>query len=229
MLRLNQESVTGVLDLEDDDPSTVARMINFLYLQDYDESVTNEEASKEGYGRLLINTMVYIIGDKYDIQPLKNLAKKKYEAALVTDWNTPSFSASLELLYEELPESDICLTSLALHVACKNVEELKNREEFTTLCKSNPAIAYDLFITIAESMASTQQGLPKMQTRNKEACPKGHGFTHLKDVKAMYDEEAGRWKVKCPNCAVQMVCYGVGNGCDVEKRWDGVDVGYWYL
>ncbi|KAF7859656.1 hypothetical protein EAF04_008735 [Stromatinia cepivora] len=221
------ESVTGVLDLVDDDPSTVARMINFFYLQDYDDSETNEEA-KEGYGRLLINTMVYIIGDKYDIQGLKTLAKRKYEAAIDTEWNTPSFSASLELIYEELPESDTCLTSLALQTAGKHVKELKDKEEFASLCKNNPAIAYDLFTTTAsQSPATISQ--PKTHTENRETCPKGHSFTHLEDIHAMYDSNSGKWKVKCLNCAMQKVCYRSDNSCDVKARWDGVDVGYWYF
>ncbi|KAJ8061742.1 hypothetical protein OCU04_009539 [Sclerotinia nivalis] len=227
LLRLVQESVTGVLDLVDDDPSTVARMINFFYLQDYDDSETNEEA-KEGYGRLLINTMVYIIGDKYDIQGLKTLAKRKYEAAIDTEWNAPSFSASLELMYEELPESDTCLTSLALQTAGKHVKELKDKEEFASLCKNNPAIAYDLFTTAAsQSPATICQ--PKAHMEAREFCPKGHSFTHLKDIHAMYDTNLGKWKVKCPNCAMQKVCYRSDNSCDKEARWDGVGVGYWYL
>lgn len=86
-----QESITGVLDLEDDNPNIVARMITFLYLQDYDESETSDEAGKEGYGRLLINAIVYIIADKYDISALKDLARKKHKEALLTDWNTPLF------------------------------------------------------------------------------------------------------------------------------------------
>lgn len=221
------ESVTGVLDLVDDDPSTVERMINFFYLQDYDDSETIEEA-KEGYGRLLINTMVYIIGDKYDIQGLKTLAKRKYEAAIDTEWNTPSFSASLELMYEELPESDMCLTSLALQTASKHVKELKDKEEFTSLCKNNPAIAYDLFTTAA-SQSSATICQPKVHKETTEHCPKGHSFTHLKDIHAMYDSNLGKWKVKCPNCAMQKVCYKVDGSCDLEARWDGVGVGYWYL
>ncbi|KAK6596767.1 BTB/POZ domain-containing protein [Botrytis cinerea] len=149
------ESVTGILDLEDDDPETVARMINFLYLQDYDDtSEPTGEGVEEGYGCLLVNTMVYIIGDKYDIQALKTLARKKYEAAIVTDWNTPSFSASLELMYEELPESDTSLTSIALETAGKHLKELNDRGEFSSLCKNNPAIAYDLLTSITSQPSS---------------------------------------------------------------------------
>ncbi|TGO30104.1 hypothetical protein BPAE_0008g00960 [Botrytis paeoniae] len=223
------ESVTGVLDLEDDDPETVARMINFLYLQDYDDtSEPSEEVEEEGYGRLLVNTMVYIIGDKYDIQALKTLAKKKYEAAIVTDWNTPSFSASLELIYEELPESDTSLASIALETAGKHLRELNDRGEFSTLCKNNPAIAYDLLTTIT-SQPTAVASPGKMQTQNKKSCPKGHTFTHLNDIHAMYDSDTWKWKVKCPNCAMQKVCYRLDNSCNVEAKWDAPDVGYWYL
>ncbi|KAA8564609.1 hypothetical protein EYC84_011521 [Monilinia fructicola] len=92
-----RESITGILNLEDDDPSTVARMINFLYTQDYDDTTTSEESHIENHGPLLVNTMLYVIADKYDIPPLKMLATKKFETALLTDWNSPSFTASLDL------------------------------------------------------------------------------------------------------------------------------------
>ncbi|TGO91634.1 hypothetical protein BPOR_0022g00190 [Botrytis porri] len=223
------ESVTGVLDLEDDDPEIVARMINFLYLQDYDDTCkSSEEVEEEVYGRLLVNTMVYIIGDKYDIQPLKNLAKKKYEAAVVTDWNTPSFSASLELIYEELPESDTALASIAVETAAKHLRELNDRGEFSNLCKNNPAIAYDLLTTIT-SRPTAVASPDKTQTQNKKSCPKGHTFTHLNDIHAMYDSDAWKWKVKCLNCAMQKVCYKEDNSCNLEAKWDAPDVGYWYL
>ncbi|KAM0139917.1 hypothetical protein ACHAP3_002978 [Botrytis cinerea] len=223
------ESVTGILDLDDDDPETVARMINFLYLQDYDDtSEPTGEGVEEGYGCLLVNTMVYIIGDKYDIQALKTLARKKYEAAIVTDWNTPSFSASLELMYEELPESDTSLTSIALETAGKHLKELNDRGEFSSLCKNNPAIAYDLLTSITSQPSSYP--LPnKTQPQHKKSCPKGHTFTHLSDIHALYDKDAWKWKVKCPNCAMQKVCYRSDNSCNLEAKWDGPDVGYWYL
>lgn len=111
------------------------------------------------------------------------------------------------------------------------------------MCKSNPALAYDLFTTIASLSLVTNMNLDmdmkteqsqyeskrKTERRNQEACPKGHTFTHLKYVRATYDQKVGKWKVRCPNCAVQKVCSEVDNGWEKEMRWDGEEVGFWYL
>ncbi|KAB8292166.1 hypothetical protein EYC80_007909 [Monilinia laxa] len=174
-----RESITGILDLEDDDPNTVARMINFLYTQDYDDTTTSEESQIEPHGPLLVNTMLYILADKYDIPPLKTLATKKFERALRTDWNSPSFTASLNLLYEQLPESDTCLTSRALRAACLHARDLKDREDFTALCRSNPDIAYDLFATMAsEPVALTSMKLPEPFQSHKPVV-----YHHFKALK----------------------------------------------
>ncbi|QSZ32609.1 hypothetical protein DSL72_002188 [Monilinia vaccinii-corymbosi] len=123
-----QESITGILDLEDDDPCTVARMIHFLYLQDYDDG--EEEAEAPARGRLLVNAMVYVLADKYDVPALQARARDKYEEALATAWDPLSFVASLELAYEQLPETDTRLTALALRAAGQHVRELGGCEEF---------------------------------------------------------------------------------------------------
>lgn len=84
-------------------------------------------------------------------------------------------------------------------------------------------------------------GLPKLkgqgkgevlslpQRKSSETCPKGHGFMHLNDLRSMFDEKTGRWRVRCANCAVQKVFYRVDNSCDLGARWDGQDAGFWYL
>ena len=47
---------------------------------------------------LLMDTMMYVIGDKYDIQALKDLAWKKYKEVVPDRWNSASFVTSVKLL-----------------------------------------------------------------------------------------------------------------------------------
>jgi hypothetical protein len=93
---------------------------------------------------VLINTKVYIIGDKYDIQPLKDLATKKYGEALPNHWNSAPFVASLKLIYEGTLEKDRPLKDLAADTAAMHANELTDRGEFASLCKENGEITFDV-------------------------------------------------------------------------------------
>jgi ribosomal protein S27AE len=93
---------------------------------------------------LLMNVKLYIMADRYDVQPLKYLAKTKYEQVLVNGWNDSSFVASLGLLYEETSESDRMLKNIAITVAGAHAKVLVDRGEFATLCKSSGEIAFDI-------------------------------------------------------------------------------------
>ncbi|RAL67796.1 hypothetical protein DID88_008523 [Monilinia fructigena] len=93
---------------------------------------------------LTICTRVFTIAENYDIPALKVLAKTKFEAAVSTRWNTVSLSASLRLMYDELPESDRLLKDIAIQAAASHVNKLVDRGEFAALCKENGDIAFDV-------------------------------------------------------------------------------------
>ena len=76
---------------------------------------------------LLINAKVYVIADKYDIQPLKQLAETKYKNGLLGHWNSDSFVSSLKLLYEETPDNNRALKDFAMNAAGKHAKALLDR------------------------------------------------------------------------------------------------------
>ncbi|KAF5876306.1 putative btb poz domain protein [Botrytis fragariae] len=102
------------------------------------------EAVDEPLEILTICTRVFTMAEKYDIPELKVLAKTKFEEAVSTEWNTASLSASLWLMYDELPESDRLLKDIAIQAAASHVNELVDRGEFAALCKENGDIAFDV-------------------------------------------------------------------------------------
>lgn len=141
------------------DPTIAAKMSQFTAERPQDvqsqpkspqnstpQSSASTRASKtvEPAEAVLINTKVYIIGDKYDIQPLKDLAAKKYGEALPNHWNSAPFVASLKLVYEETLENDRPLKDLAVKTAAKHAKELTDRGEFASLCKENAEITFDV-------------------------------------------------------------------------------------
>lgn len=90
---------------------------------------------------------IYVVAEKYDVQPLKLLAHTKYEAILPKTWNTKHFVESLELIYDGLPEMSEpdSLRELAIKTAAAHGKELMDRGEFMTLCKERGDIGTDIF------------------------------------------------------------------------------------
>jgi hypothetical protein len=76
---------------------------------------------------LLINAKVYVIADKFDIQPLKQLAETKYKEGLPGHWNSASFVSSLKLFYEETPDDDRALKDFAMNAAGEHVKAMVDR------------------------------------------------------------------------------------------------------
>ncbi|TVY20479.1 hypothetical protein LARI1_G001841 [Lachnellula arida] len=163
-----KEGISKEINLEDDQPEIVEKMLSYMYTSDYSDgrnSTTSTKAtstttpsrpvsskhstaastSKAASSNApLTNAQVFVIADKYDIQGLKALAKKKYEEVIAESWNCASFIASLKLLYEETLESGRALRDVAAKVAGQHAKELADRGEFAALCQEHGSISFDI-------------------------------------------------------------------------------------
>jgi hypothetical protein len=90
---------------------------------------------------------IYIIAEKYDVQPLKILVKEKYESLLSSGWNTEYFVDSLQLIYDGTPDMSEpdALRELAIKTAAAHAKELFDRSEFLDLCKERGDLLTDVF------------------------------------------------------------------------------------
>ncbi|EKD20163.1 uncharacterized protein L3040_002878 [Drepanopeziza brunnea f. sp. 'multigermtubi'] len=159
-----KEAITGQIDLDGNEPAVVEAMLKFMYTSDYPDgreddhgaatkagALTATETAPEIGGALLFNTKVYIIGEQLDVQPLKELAKNKFEEIIGDQWNSASFVASLKLLYEGTPEKDRLLKDVAIKTAGKRAKQLCDRGDFVTLCKEDGEIAFDVLKAVTKS------------------------------------------------------------------------------
>ena len=113
--------------------------------EDGSESVTVDDLVEAvPLTALLTNAKVYVIGDKYNIQPLKELVKRKYAEVVPYEWNDASFAASLQFLYENTPESDRLLKDVAIRTAAQHAKELIDHGEFVDLFRNCKGIAFDV-------------------------------------------------------------------------------------
>ena len=110
-----------------------------------------EQAVLDGSEDLVAHTAVYVIADEKRILALKEPAKKKYEAALESSWNSEAFCRSLKMVREETDEDDKLLRPLAIEFAGRKAKELMDRGEFVEVCKNNSGIAFALFKTFVDA------------------------------------------------------------------------------
>ncbi|TVY20478.1 Kelch-like protein 25 [Lachnellula arida] len=138
-----KESEDSTIALEDDEPEIVDIMVRFLYEQSLDLEATETNTL------LLLAVKVYVIGDKYDIGALSELAKNKFEELVGPAWENPSFIRALEIIYKQTP--DRTLKDLAIKVITVHIDKLLAKEEFTDLCKEIGALALDVLKATRES------------------------------------------------------------------------------
>lgn len=132
VLMVIKEGVSGVIDLQEDDPNMVSNMLRFLYIQDYQDDYGGDRP-------LLVNANMYAIGDKYRIDDLKNLAKRKFSDALEAGWDIVSFPEIIETVYSTTLPSDRGLRDCLTPVLLKHKEELHKHEGFIGLVKDKLA------------------------------------------------------------------------------------------
>lgn len=190
-----QEAKTGIIELDDHDPEIVHYMLSFLYTGDYSipqsqdaikksavetekpEAVINPlinmgttklaAVETDSSSDLLIHAGVYLLAEEKDIAALKQLAAKKYKAALPNGWNSAEFCTSLMLIWEGTPESDTLLWDIACKFAGKKAKQLMDRGEFITLCKEDAEIGFAIFQAFV--FANPDHLEPKYL--NPEGCP----------------------------------------------------------
>jgi len=183
-----KEASTGEINLEDDDPRMVKKMIDFLYKTRYDDDRTIDEEDlkdladqhstitsctssagetqpKESAttaphptdfikGPLVTNAKVYILGDKYDIPSLKEVAVRKYEETVKDLWNNDTFAESAKLVYDNIVSENDMLKPKIIKIVTTNMSQLLQRDDFVRVLRSNGDIATDVLNAMLEKVKS---------------------------------------------------------------------------
>ncbi|KAL8722652.1 MAG: hypothetical protein Q9225_000884 [Loekoesia sp. 1 TL-2023] len=106
---------------------------------------TAEAASQnEGPQRLSINASMYIIGDRYDLRELKDLAREKFSIALVDRWDKEDLPDVIRTIYENTLPTDRALRDCLVPTLQKHQRALRNDEDFMEVVKTHGDFAVDL-------------------------------------------------------------------------------------
>ncbi|KAG9228015.1 hypothetical protein BJ875DRAFT_436043 [Amylocarpus encephaloides] len=163
------EGESGEIDLEEDDPIYVRKMLEFCYKQEYTLGLGEVGSA------LISHTHLYILGDKYDITPLREHAKANYEEILESTKTQDSkyFLESIETLYEFTCRSDDELRCIAKTVICNRLTEFIMMDSWRDL---SDRIANDILAWVARRyILFPKEKLWNVSARNSQTklgqCP----------------------------------------------------------
>ncbi|KAI9812333.1 MAG: hypothetical protein M1827_004782 [Pycnora praestabilis] len=140
------EATSRKIDLEDDDPIMVEKMLSYLYKFNYGlQRATPTESTLSSHAK------IYALADKYDVQDLKGLAQTKFAAEVKDGWNDEAFSIAIREVYGSTPESDMGLRSIVSQSAKKNIKALMDRGEFMALLVEVNAFTVELLGAVLET------------------------------------------------------------------------------
>jgi hypothetical protein len=147
--------------LEEDDPKMVARMLVYIYGQEYPVTfdgaspfaesaqkllpayLTGIEGDMKGDGPLSVHAAVYSIADKYDCQSLKAACEQAYVGRLSAQTSLGDFIASIDVIYETTPRDDKSLRKWAVWFSQGYKEMILVHPSFKTLFCSRQDFAWD--------------------------------------------------------------------------------------
>jgi len=139
LIVLLQEGKQGEITLEEDDPDIVDRMIDYLYRLDYDGKATKT------YGCLRLNALVYAMAEKYEILPLKELAKQKTAEAMERgNWGMEAFVEALDTVWTTTPQSDRGLRDQCIPFFLKHKHIIRSDKIFVEIVRNNGDLAVDI-------------------------------------------------------------------------------------
>ena len=116
-------------------------MLQFFYTLDYQDGPKMPEGSTHN---LAIHASVYRIAEKYEIMPLKDLAKQKFEKMIKGHWKDPSLPTAIQVIHNTTPSSDRGLRDILTRSIKGHVKELLVKPDFAGIIKSYGDFAIDL-------------------------------------------------------------------------------------
>lgn len=99
-----KEASQRTLDLSEYYSDILDAFVEYMYYFDYDSSIEKHYPTEEGL--LEFHVQMCVIADKYDMQPLKALAVKKFKAALDNTNSTDDLADAARCAYDASPATE---------------------------------------------------------------------------------------------------------------------------
>jgi len=135
-MRTQQESNSGIITLQDENPYIVERMLLYLYVLDYSTEIAtgaDHYASHPDYvdpknsnAALQIHIAMYAIAERRFIPSLKVLAKAKFVDQIRGLWPVPGFPLVAYKVFSSTPETDRGLRDVVAELCVHHAAEIIN-------------------------------------------------------------------------------------------------------
>jgi hypothetical protein len=123
-----------------------------------------------------LNARVYAIADKYFIQGLKVLSKKKFRKSLELRKDSKTISNAVRIVYTSTPDADRGLRSVITDIVKECGNSLLENEDFKTMLTAVPEFALDLLYRVWEERFCQECGRRiNRQTDNGDFSFQGWG------------------------------------------------------
>jgi hypothetical protein len=138
-----QETYTGVIDLDDDDPIPVEIMLKYFYTGKYNEPINESE---DPCIQLQVPVLTYNLADKYDVPTLMGLTEERFKITLGAGAATEEFLSVVTDVYN-FPTSTNALRSVAVNYARKKFRGMMQSPDLEMLratLRDLPEFAFDV-------------------------------------------------------------------------------------
>ncbi|KAK4550261.1 hypothetical protein LTR36_003228 [Oleoguttula mirabilis] len=186
-----KETAERKIDMSDDHPAAIETLVHYLYNLDYDAQLST---TCDSLSPMSLHVHVCVVADKYDIEPLKNLAINKFKLAAQAGIDTEDFAkAALQAYGTALATRPICDSIVMLAVE-RNLPFSAyvagpGRSAFTTAMRQCADLAVDFAEAQYTHMERQHTMVRKGEKRYK--CPSGNcSHSQIMEILQVYHDEA---------------------------------------
>lgn len=166
-----KEASLAHVDLPDDELATIQRVVSFLYLQDYEDTHSSHFENRkcasgndmEPHAAMWDNLGVFMAADKFDISPLKLLARSR-----IMDWINESamrFRLIVQEIWVTIPPLETELRDAIIKSISCHAQEFLTHDESMVIMTDLPDITIAVLKKIAEENCSLKLKLQQQQIR----------------------------------------------------------------
>lgn len=107
-----------------------------------------------------MNAKVYILGNKYDIPALRDVAVRKYEEVVKEWWNSqsPTIAGSAQFVDENIPSKKDRLRDIVVEAAREYLARVMEIWDIVDLLPQNAEPTWDLFVAVSSISSERRNG-----------------------------------------------------------------------
>ncbi|KAK5687188.1 hypothetical protein LTS10_001326 [Elasticomyces elasticus] len=143
-----KEADDGIVEIHDDDPDVIDKMIHYIYHTEYDDAETE-------IAPVLFNVRVVAAAEKYFVKFLAPLAVSKLDYHVEEAWEKEEFADAIAEAYTTTHDSDHELRNTLLKVVVKHAHELLGEEQtkcahFQEMAAKTPSFGMEVAALLAK-------------------------------------------------------------------------------